>query len=736
MLKRVLGLVCLFSTLQLLRAQQQLVTTDISAEQMIQFMNRGFGHAEVVMGSARNWSVYSSKYSRYLSLATFGGIDATVQIWQTSSYVRGTNYYQKIELNELKNGKRIVRYQTNSERKFNAVKQFLAGNSEKITSGEYLFFSGSRYRYKGNTDWEFTAENTQYDESYRTYQVVFYPADLYKYLESYNAWERVVNSGYDEEQLDDFITRFPLSPNIQIAILKLQEINYNKLIYSDDIDAIVNYIRRFPSSRYTAELKARKDELEYRRELNSGDKNRVYARLLSEKNVERKIELRRAYVELRYSDFITRLNKTSPIESKIDFIKENRLEFDTTEYKQGIQQQLEELEYKNLPNQEGEDCHLLQQFLNEYPASRYSSSVSQRELKCREIVKKNRMLDSANQVYAGLLKTTQYQNIIQTGEFILSLSNGRNASIVKQIKEYRELYSFLLERRRKIYNLQQIDPSKYNNIAATLKSSLHDKYKEYRNLTIGTEVQYNIDTMGAAGVRVTGNCPKGFKTDIADEVAKKVHGQILMKNMPVMVQSSHAINYVSKTQTLRFVNSKTDGFSSADANAGSQAGARALTYLNNNRTSYKPGKYTVLVDDVTCNNENRMWMNVASYRSFTGIPAVLPALVIPGLGTRLVTGQKGKAWITWVTYSMAGLGLYYLNQSNNTYKDYKAATTQSEMDRLYAQYEEERGYAAGSILGGAAVYSVNLGYVLCKGTANSLRTAKYRSKYKKANNRI
>jgi hypothetical protein len=82
------------------------------------------------------------------------------------------------------------------------------------------------------------------------------------------------------------------------------------------------------------------------------------------------------------------------------------------------------------------------------------------------------------------------------------------------------------------------------------------------------------------------------------------------------------------------------------------------------------------------------------------------------------------------------LGLYYLNQSNNTYKDYKAATTQSEMDRLYAQYEEERGYAAGSLLGGAAIYSVNLGYVLCKGTANSLRTAKYRGKYKKANNRI
>jgi hypothetical protein len=351
-------------------------------------------------------------------------------------------------------------------------------------------------------------------------------------------------------------------------------------------------------------------------------------------------------------------------------------------------------------------------------------------------VKKNVMLDSANQVYAGLLNTTQYQSIIQTGEFILSLSNGRNASIVKQIKEYRELYAFLLERRRKIYNLQQLDPSKYNNIAASLKSSLHDKYKEYRNLTIGAEVQYSIDTMGAAGVRVTGNCPKGFKADIADGVAKKLHGKILMKNMPVMVQSSHTINYVSKTQTLRFVNSKNGGFSYADENAGTQLGARALTYLNNNRSSYKPGKYAVLVDDVTCNNENRTWMNVSSYRSFTGIPAVLPALVIPGLGTRLVTGQKGKAWITWVTYSMAGLGLYYLNQSNNTYNDYKAATTQSEMDRLYAQYEEERGYAAGSILGGAALYSINLGYVLCKGTANSLLTAKYRSKYKKANNRI
>lgn len=736
MLKRALGIAYLITVFQFSMAQQQVATTDISAEQMIQFMSRGFGHAEVVMGSARNWSVYSSKYSRYLSLATFGGIDALVQIWQTSSYVKGINYYQKIELNELKNGKRIVRYQTNSERKFNTVQQFLSRNSERIATGEYLFFSGSRFRYKGNTDWEYTAENTQYDESYRTYQVVFYPADLYKYLESYYAWERVVNSGYDEEQLDDFIARFPLSPNIHIAILKLQEINYNKLIYSDDIDAIDNFIRRFPSSRYTAELKVRKDELEYRRELNSGDKNRVFARLLLEKNVERKIELRRAYLELRYSDFITRLNKTSPIESKINFIKENRLEFDTTEYKQAIQLKLEELEFKILPDQDGVDCYKLQQFVLEYPASQYVKTVKQREIKCLEAVRKNRMLDSANQVYEGLLKTTQYQSIIKTGEFILSLSGGRNATVEKQIKEYRELYAFLLERRRKIYNLQQIDPAKYNSATVLLKSSMHDKYKEYRNLTFGAEVKYTVDTLGAVGVNVAGNSPKGFKADIADGVSKKLQGQILMKNMPVMVQSSHAINYVSKTQTLRFVNSKTDGFSSADANAGSQAGARILTYLNNNRSAYKPGKYTVLVDDVTCNNENRMWMNVSSYRSFTGIPAVLPALVIPGLGTRLVTGQKGKAWITWVTYSMAGLGLYYLNQSNNTYKDYKAATTQSEMDRLYAQYEEERGYAAGSLLGGATLYSVNLGYVLCKGTANSLRTAKYRGKYKKANNRI
>jgi len=733
---RNLSLAVIFASFRFLAAQQQVVTTDVSAEQMIQFMNRGFGHAEVVMGSASNWSVYSSKYSRYLSLSTYGGIDAMVQMWQTSSYVRGTNYYQRIELNELKNGKRIVKYQTNSERKFNTIQQFLLRNSEKITSGEYLFFSGLRFRYKGNTDWEYTTDNTQYDESYRTYQVVFYPADLYKYLESYYAWERVVNSGYDEEQLDDFITRFPMSPNIKTANLKLQEIKYNQLDGTGDINAIHNFIRRFPGSQYIAELRSQKEDIEYRRELNSGDMSRVYARLLTEKNTDRKMQLRRVYLELRYNDFVNRLDNSGSIDNKINFIKGNKQEFDTTVYFSSIQQKLEELEYKNLPNQEGIDCHRLQQFLQEYPSSRYSSSVRQREIKCREIVKKNRILDSANQVYAGLLNTTQYQSIIQTGEFILNLSGGRNATLEKQIKEYRELYTFILERRRRIYNLQQIDPTKYNNIAASLKSSLHDKYKEYRNLTIGTEVQYSIDTLGAVGVIVNGNCPKGFKSDIADGVAKKHHGQIFMKNMPVMVQSSHVINYVSKTQALRFVYSKNGGFSYADANAGSQTGARALTYLNNNRSSYKPGKYAVLVDDVTCNNENRMWMNVSSYRSFTGISAVLPALVLPGLGTRLVTGQKGKAWITWVTYSLVGLGLYYLNQSNNTYNDYKAATTQSEMDRLYAQYKEERGYAARSILGGAALYSVNLGYVLCKGTSNSLRTAKYRSKYKKTSNRI
>jgi len=734
MFKRLFGFVCLFATVDVSFAQQ-VPTTDIKAEQLIQFLSRGFGHAEVVMGSAQNWSTYSSKGSQYISLV-FGDVYAVGEVWRTSSYVRGTNFYQKIELYELRNGKRIVKYLTNSERKFGAVQQSLLSKSVEVTTGEYLFINDVHYRYKGNTDWEYRAENIEYDESYRTYQIVFYPSDLYRFMEFTIAWEKVVNSGYDEDKLDNFITLYPLSPYIQNAILKLQEIKFNNLKGSDDIDEIDNFIKKYPGSRYTPELNSRKEEIEYRRVLNSGDKNTINARLLVEKNADRRLELRKVYHKLKYNEFTASLDKIALLPDKISFIKRSKSEFDATEFAHTIQQKLEEVEFLILPEQGGVECNRLQKYTVDYPSSRYLSAVKDRYNQCLEIVKKNRMIDSLNLIYNVLKKTTQYQKIIEIAENILTLHNGRNATIREQIKEYKDLYAFIMERRYKIYDLQQADPARYKSKGDLLRTTLLDKFTEYRDVAFSIEVKYSIDTLGAVGTRVNGNCPKGFRTDVAVAVGKGFQGNVIIKNYPVMAECLYAVNYSSKTQIIGLNCSKEGGFTFADNKTSSQVRNSVLNYLDRNESSFKPGKYTVFVDELSCNGENRNWMNITSYRSFTGITAVIPALVIPGLGTKLVTGKKGKSWITWVTYSMAGVGLYYWNQSISTHKKYTAATTQADMERLYAQYEKERGYAVSGILGGGALYSVNLAYVLLKGTGNSFRTLKYRNLYKKTSSRI
>ena len=728
---RILCLLALFSLLHLSSAQQS-KNSDIFAEQMIQFLKRGFGHADVIMRSAGKWDANNYQTTEYLSTAKFGSIYAEKKSWESSTYVQNIYYFQRIELFQLENGQRIIRYKTNSEKKFDKLKTELISNSVKLTTGEFVFFEDSYFRYKKAFDWQYRFTQNEYDENSSVYELYFYTYDLFTSIESSVMWEKVINSDYDESELSNFTERFKESTYYPIAIQKLEEIYREKLLNTHNIADIDIFLEKFPKTKYKDEMLRMRTELEHQNILSSGDKNKIKARLLLEQSENRRSQLKSEYERLEYEEFIAELNKLNWKHEKIKLIKSKLPNFQKTKYFNEIHLNLEELEFQDLPSEPGVNCEAFQLYQLTYPQSKYLEIVKQKHLSCLKRVMNERIYDSVNVIYQSLLKTTDYNGIIKNGEYLLSLDINKNDSLISQINNYKELYKFTLERRFKVYNLSDVNRFKSYQITNSIKSYILNNQADYMDQSFVAKLRVDIDTFGKIVVKTTGNLTNKMDKDLSKRISQGLKDSVVeVRNYPMMIESIHPINYNSATISFRYTYLQNNSFVVNQNTFNSPFVSLTTNYLNSKKYEFKPGKYTLVVDNINYNGENLKIMSISSYKSFTGVSAVIPAIVIPGLGTRLVTGKKGKAWISWVTYSLVGFGVYYWNQSLLTHQKYKQATNQFDIDRLYTQYEKERSYAISGIIGGGGVYSINLAYVLTKGLGNTFRTLSYNKKYKK-----
>ncbi len=737
-LKWVQACVCLLiflAGIKPLKAQQD-IPTDISAEQLIQFQIRGFSHTEVIMNAARGWYVSNNKTRSQVDVGPFPNISCEMEGWETKTRFKDVIFFQKIDLAVLKEGKKFLVYQTNSNRKYQLVLKALQLKSSRITGEQNFLTEDNHYRLNNNSDWEYSADNTGYDENDHRYKVIIYPTDSYRFYEADAEWDKVLDSDYDEEILNNYVNKFPLATNRQLALQKLQEVMNSRLIDDGSVGEIEAFTRRFPNSGYNAALNIRKDELKLIAVLNSNDEQLIYTRWLSENNADRKQKLFNAYHRSRYGKFQDTLAQFTKRTDKIAFLKGHVKAFENTDHQIEIIRQIHQLEFEELPQKDGEGCDKLELYVLLYPKSRYASVVSQRAVNCVEFVRNRRLLDSSRQVYDQLLKTTNYLGIINTGEFMLRLSKNGNLALQKQVSQYKDLYAFLFERRYKVYNLKDVSPNQYLILEKALTSMTKSQYASLRNVSFQVTVKYNIDTFGHGKTNILGTFPKSFKTDVVDLVKKEVPGKLLYREMPVMLSAGYNINYTSNSQTYTFTKTNSGRFTATGNTGSSVLMTRALAHMKANSADYKTGRYRVVVDDITCNNVNHTIMGIKNYKSNTGVIAVIPALVVPGLGTRLVRGETGNGWITTLTYSLAGLGFYYLNESNKTHTKYLAATNQSDRDALLTQYNKDRDNAAYSLGAAGAIYSINVTYVLFKGLGNNVRTLKYNRKYKKIKKQI
>jgi len=201
------------------------------------------------------------------------------------------------------------------------------------------------------------------------------------------------------------------------------------------------------------------------------------------------------------------------------------------------------------------------------------------------------------------------------------------------------------------------------------------------------------------------------------------------QSLPVMTTETHNVKYSCQSSTIELLRVGKGNFQLTKNAIPSPGNNKVLSIMNGDRSYFKSGKYRIIWDEVHINNKTVQLMSIDKYKSFAGVSAVLPALVVPGWGTKLVRGRRGNAWITISTYGLATAGIYFATQSQKSYENYLIATTQNEMDQHYSQYLSQRNKSLISIGGALGIYSLNLTYVIFKGMGNSIKTVSYRNRY-------
>jgi hypothetical protein len=223
-----------------------------------------------------------------------------------------------------------------------------------------------------------------------------------------------------------------------------------------------------------------------------------------------------------------------------------------------------------------------------------------------------------------------------------------------------------------------------------------------------------------------------LENNLLTEVKNQFKGINFINNLSVMTSEIYPIEYISRTYEYQFIRAGKNPFELTGKYNG-LVGANQqviLNILNSDLGYFKKGRYTVLVDDISLNNKNYKKLSIEKYKSFHGVGSVIPAILVPGWGTKLVRGKKGNAWITISTYGLTAIGYYFWNESQKSYDGYLAATSQVQMDEFYNQYLDHRDKALLSMSGALSIYSINLTYVLFKGLKNNLSTAVNTHRYK------
>ncbi len=710
----------------------------INLETLIGFKNRGRDYTNLSLTKTYSWPSVIGPYSGYQQFGNIGYQNNTYNSWQIRFQVKTNNgpaeIVQKIVLYELPNKQIILQYSTNSENAYQQKVANLNPNNIVVNPSEDLFNLGVTYNLPGRISVNTNERKDQYYESNNEFLITIYSTGIVSNYNAKLAWNELERNGYAEDDLRDYIKNYPYADNIQEAKKKLEETVYLSAVYQNTIESYDAFINEFKSSKYFDDVVRRKKEIEFERLLNSNDLNELNLAYSNESNQSRKQLLFNAIHKIKYNLLNDSLSQLNQINDKISLIKKRINAFNGSEYFEIFQEKINQYEFEKLPASSELKCQEYDYYLKEYPKSKYINVVKNKLLECNTLKTNRVLVDSLKILLNTAVLKNQYQEIIRLGNAVIKVSKLNEKETTILVEKTSELLKFIIERRSKNYDVAAIDPNYYTSQKIQLKDLVFKESSNLRNLNISSNIEVQYDTFGKVSTYFLNNSSKDLERKITKPLNAMWNHEVFQKNnYPIMAKSDLSFNYSNSYTEFKVKKLKNGTFELTENIGLNPVQRRALNDLIQSASNYKPGIYKIGLDQTKFNLENKNAYTIANYKSFGGVLSAVPSILIPGLGTKLVTGKKGKAWISVLSYGLVGAGIYYYSQYKTTYDLYLSATSQSEKDKLYEQANTEYQSSLSSFAIGLGIYTVNLTYVIFKGTSNTLRTIKLNKKYQKVN---
>jgi hypothetical protein len=332
----------------------------------------------------------------------------------------------------------------------------------------------------------------------------------------------------------------------------------------------------------------------------------------------------------------------------------------------------------------------------------------------------------------GLVKTETYDRsgnlidpITNFGSLIDNFSSYSFSVLARKEQEERELQSFLLERKSRIYNYQELAPDHYNSLKSKLERDIKGLLNSLQeSVNISLKVELNIDTLGITTKKheIQGVLNSQSREKINSLINDFDLNRVNQRNYAVFAQANYSFSISHSIENLSI--KKTNSgitFLSGD-NRKFQDNQQKINETIGQ--DYPFGQYQISINETKINSNQDTNINVKGYSSFGGPSNAFASILVPGLGKRYVTGgeQKGLG-VTFVVYSLVGGGVASKYLSNINYDKYHTASTQSEMDNHYDLANNLNKATYFLIGAGALIWLHDIYWVANRGSQNKKNAA-------------
>jgi len=294
---------------------------------------------------------------------------------------------------------------------------------------------------------------------------------------------------------------------------------------------------------------------------------------------------------------------------------------------------------------------------------------------------------------------------------------------VKEFHEYKMDTTFLISKEFNNDN-QTINKWIINSLEENKSKMVNKNFTGSFDFFISSNQEIKLDFFGNKKENKTiFNILKSNKSKLNNQLNINKWGN------PVNATSNYIFDYKNTTNELKLLFDKgkftyyRDVMNQVSYN-------RAQNFLEESNRNWQRGIYTFEDENVNINNYENNELRVLKYKSFSGISATIPAIILPNVGINKVTGKKNHGWVSMLFWGLAGSAAYYYLEAENNYSDYKNSSNQSEMDEYYSSYTSNLATSRILSLSAIGVNGISLVYVFSKGLSNMSKSRKYTKKYK------